>query len=196
MTAERGQVYVVGAGNSAGQAAVHLSRSAVSVTLLVRSDDLAATMSDYLVRELEETVNIRIRLETEVIDGGGPGHLTTLALRDRSRGVTEEVSADALYVMIGTEPDTDWLTDALARDERGFVLVGPDAIAAGPHRWPLKRPPMLLETSLPGVFAAGDVRHGSVKRVASAVGTGSVAVQLAHRYLAEARDPSVSRTAA
>jgi thioredoxin reductase (NADPH) len=177
------RVYVVGAGNSAGQAAVHLARSAASVTLLVRRDRLGATMSDYLVRQLEETANIEIRLRTEITGGGGEGRLSSLTLRDDTRGVVEEVAADALYVMIGAEPHTDWLAGTLARDDQGYILTGP--ALAGQPGWPLQRPPMLLETSVPGVFAAGDVRHGSVKRVASAVGGGSIAVQLAHLRLGE-----------
>jgi thioredoxin reductase (NADPH) len=142
-------------------------------------------MSDYLVCQLEETPNIRIRLRTEVIDGDGTGRLRSLTLRDNARGVTQEVPADALYVMIGARPHTEWLAGTLARDDEGYILTGDDAGSDGAAPWPLDRPPMLLETSLPGVFAAGDVRHGSVKRVASAVGGGSIAVQLAHLRLAE-----------
>jgi thioredoxin reductase (NADPH) len=179
------QAFIVGAGNSAGQAAVHLARAAASVTLVVRGERLAASMSDYLVRELEQTPNVRIRLRTEVIDGGGRGRLATLTLRDNARGVTEEVPADALYVMIGAHPHTDWLAGMLARDELGYILTGEEVTNQDAHLWPLERLPLLQETSLPGVFAAGDVRHGSVKRVASAVGSGSIAVQLAHIRLAE-----------
>jgi thioredoxin reductase (NADPH) len=178
-------VFVVGAGNSAGQAAVYLARSAAEVTLVVRGERLGASMSDYLVRQLEETPNIRIRLRTEVIDGGGAGRLETLTLRDSARGVTAEVPADALYVMIGAHPHAEWLDGTLARDDQGFILTGVDVGSNGMGPRPLDRPPMLLETSLRGVFAAGDVRHGSVKRVASAVGAGSIAVQLAHLRLAE-----------
>ena len=181
---ENGAVFVVGAGNSAGQAAVHLARAAGSVTLLVRGDRLGATMSDYLVDELAATPNIRVRLHTEVVDGGGPSRLAHVTLRDRVSGATEEVGADALYVMIGARPHTEWLAAAVARDEQGYVLTGRDVPAAAAG-WVLERPPMLLETSLPGVFAAGDVRHGSIKRVASAVGEGSIAVQLVHLRLAE-----------
>ena len=185
------QVFIVGAGNSAGQAAVHLARTAASVTLVVRGERLAASMSDYLVRELEQTPNIRIRERTEVIDGGGAGRLRSLTLRDSGREVTEEVAADALYVMIGAHPHTEWLAGMLARDEFGYILTGEDVAGQDVHPWPLERPPMLQETSLPGVFAAGDVRHGSVKRVASAVGSGSIAVQLVHMRLAELTQPTL-----
>jgi thioredoxin reductase (NADPH) len=184
------QVFIVGAGNSAGQAAVHLARTAASVTLLVRGERLAASMSDYLVRELEQTPNVRIRLRTEVTDGGGGARLTSLTLRDNAQGIVEEVPADALYVMIGAHPHTDWLAGTLARDELGYILTGEDLADQDGQAWPLDRPPMLQETSLPGVFAAGDVRHGSVKRVASAVGSGSIAVQLAHIRLAEMARPA------
>ena len=182
---EGGKVFIVGAGNSAGQAAVHLAREATSVTLVVRGERLGGSMSDYLVRELEETANIRIRLRTEVVDGGGAGRLTGLTLRENATGAIEEVAADALYVMIGAAPHTEWLAETLARDRQGYILTGPDLSARDTRSWPLNRPPMLQETCLPGVFAAGDVRHGSVKRVASAVGSGSIAVQLAHLRLAE-----------
>jgi thioredoxin reductase (NADPH) len=183
--AEGLDVYIVGGGNSAGQAAAHLARYATSVTLLVRGGRLGAGMSEYLVDELEHTPNIRIRLRTEVVDGNGSGRLTGLTLRDHAGNTTEEVPADALYVMIGAQPHTEWLAGTLARDDRGYILTGPDVTAQDALPWPLDRAPMLLEASLPGVFAAGDVRHGSLKRVASAVGAGSIAVQLAHLRLAE-----------
>ena len=178
-------VYVVGGANSAGQAAVHLARYAAQVTLLVRRPTLAETMSDYLVKELQAIPNIRIRYNTQAVDGHGEGRLTGLTLKDRSSGATETVSATALFILIGAEPHTDWLPETILRDRWGFVLTGADLLADGrpPAGWPLERPPMLLETSLPGVFAAGDVRHGSIKRVASAVGEGSVAIRLVHEYL-------------
>jgi thioredoxin reductase (NADPH) len=182
---EDAQVFVVGAGNSAGQAAAHLAGAGASVTLLVRGAGLGATMSDYLVRELEGNAAVGIRLQTEVIEAHGRARLTGLTLRDARDGSKEEVAADALFVMIGADPHTEWLAGTLARDEQGYVLTGPDLAAQDGFPWPLERPPMLLETSLPGVFAAGDVRRGSVKRVASAVGAGSIAVQLAHLRLAE-----------
>ena len=144
-------VFIVGAGNSAGQAAVHLARSAASVTLLVRGERLAASMSDYLLRELEDARNIRIRLRTAVVNGSGSARLTRLTLRDNTRGTREEVPADALYVMIGAKPHTDWLAGTLARDEQGYIVTGGDVPLQGAHGWPLDRPPMLLETSLPGL---------------------------------------------
>jgi thioredoxin reductase (NADPH) len=182
---EGAKVFIVGAGNSAGQAAVHLASAGASVTLLVRGTSLAASMSHYLIGELEQTPRIEIRLHAEVVAALGRTHLTGLTLRHNLDGSTEDTPADLLYVMIGAYPHTDWLRDAVARDEQGYVLTGPEAAAQDRFTWPLKRPPMLLETSLPGVFAAGDVRRGGVKRVASAVGSGSIAVQLAHLRLEE-----------
>jgi thioredoxin reductase (NADPH) len=181
---EAQDVFVVGAGNSAAQAALHLARYAASVTLLARGPDLGASMSEYLVQEIEQAPNVAVRLRTQVVDGLGGHRLEGLVLRCRDDGSTEEVAAAALFVMIGGEPRTEWLS-GVARDDRGYVLtghdlLGPDGLPAG---WPLKRPPLLLETCIPGVFAAGDVRHRSVKRVASAVGEGAVAVQLVHQYL-------------
>ena len=179
------QVFVVGGGNAAGQAAVHLARYAVQVTLLVRGPTLAQTMSDYLVRELEATPNIAVRYRTEAVAGHGDGRLTGLTLEDRATGMIETVPATALFVLIGAEPHTGWLPQAVGRDRWGFVVTGDDVLEGGrpPAGWPLDRPPMLLETGVPGVFAAGDVRHGSIKRVASAVGEGSTAVRLIHQHL-------------
>jgi thioredoxin reductase (NADPH) len=179
------RVVIVGAGNSAGQAAVHLAAAGAAVMLVVRGGSLDSSMSEYLVRELEQTPAIGIRLRTEVVGASGRTHLTGLTLRSNPDGANEEVPADLLYVMVGGHPNTDWLDGALARDDHGYVLTGLDVAAQGGSAWALERPPMLLETSLPGVFAAGDVRLGSVKRVASAVGEGSIAVQLAHLRLAE-----------
>jgi thioredoxin reductase (NADPH) len=178
-------VFVIGAGNSAGQAALHLAKHAKSVTMLVRGPGLHPSMSEYLITEIGKTANIAVRPATEAIDGGGRGSLETLTLRHRPTGATEVVPASALFVMIGTEPHTQWLEGSVARDPRGFVLTGRDLSPAGqrPESWPLTRPPLLLETSIPGVFAAGDVRHRSVKRVASAIGEGAIAVQLLHEYL-------------
>jgi thioredoxin reductase (NADPH) len=179
------QVYVVGGANSAGQAAVHLARYAERVTMLVRGSSLAATMSDYLVQEIHAALNITVRLGVEVVDGHGDGRLASLTLRDRQSGATETVPAAALFVLIGAEPHTGWLPQAIRRDRWGFVITGADLLQDGtpPTGWPLDRPPMPFESSMPGVFAVGDVHHGSVKRVASAVGEGSVAIQLVHQYL-------------
>jgi thioredoxin reductase (NADPH) len=187
-TAQGRDVFVVGAGNSAGQAVLHLAKYAATVTMLVRRDNLAATMSEYLRTEIEQTPNVRVRLLTEVVDGSGAVHLETLTLRATDSAATEVVPASALFLMIGAEPHTEWLRDSVARDQRGFILTGHHLLRAGglPADWPLQRPPTLLETSIPGVFAAGDVRHGSVKRVASAVGEGATAIQLVHEYLSEA----------
>jgi len=183
-------VYVIGGGNSAGQAALHLARYAASVTMVVRGAGLRATMSSYLVTEISKTANIHIRPATEVIDGRGRCSLETLTLRQRASGATDIVPASALFVMIGAEPRTTWLEGSVRRDDQGFILTGRDLHrAGGPGGWPLDRPPLLLETSLPGVFAAGDVRHRSIKRVASAVGEGAIAIQLVHEYLQADQHP-------
>jgi len=179
------EVFVVGGANSAGQAAVHLARYAAKVTMLVRGQSLAEGMSDYLVTEITSTANIAIRHNTVVTGGTGMGHLESLTLRDQVSGAIETVPATAVFVLIGAEPRTQWLPDDIARDRWGFVVTGTDLLASGhpPEGWPLQRPPMLLESSLPGVFAAGDVRRGSLKRVAAAVGEGSIAIRLIHDYL-------------
>jgi thioredoxin reductase (NADPH) len=185
-TAMKGrEVFVVGGANSAGQAAVHLARYAAKVTMLVRGQSLAESMSEYLVKEITSTPNIAVRRGAVVTGGAGTGRLENLTLLDQMSGVTETVPAAAVFVMIGAEPRTQWLPEDIRRDRWGFVVTGPDLMAGGhpPDGWPLRRPPMLLESSLPGVFAVGDVRCGSVKRVASAVGEGSVAIRLIHDYL-------------
>ncbi len=178
-------VFVVGAGNSAGQSALHLARYARQVTMLVRGDDLARSMSDYLIREIAATGNLTVRLHTEVIDGHGQGRLETLTVRDKRRGRSTEVPASALFVLIGGEPRTQWLPAAVQLDG-GYIRTGRDVLrgAAERSRWPLDRPPLPLETSLPGVFAVGDARYRSIKRVASAVGDGATAVRLVQEYLA------------
>ena len=176
-------VFVVGGGNSAGQAAVHLAKYATQVTVLVRRSDLAASMSDYLIKELDASPNISIRYRTEVVGGGGVDGLDHLVLRDRSTGDLVEVEAGGLFLLIGSEPHTDWLDDTVARDEWGFVTTGRDV--AGDEA--TDRMPLPMETDVAGVFAVGDVRRGSVKRVASAVGEGAIAVQYLHRYLEEVR---------
>ena len=173
-------VFVVGGGNSAGQAALHLSKYARQVTILVRSQSLAASMSDYLIRQIDATANVEVRYRCEVAGGGGNGHLDQLLLRDRDSGETELAPAAGLFILIGAQPFTGWLPEAIRRDQWGFILTGPDT----GQDWPLQRPPFLLETTTPGVFAVGDVRHGSMKRVAAAVGDGSTAVRLIHDYLA------------
>jgi thioredoxin reductase (NADPH) len=182
------EVYVVGGANSAGQAALHLAQYAARVTLLVRGASLAASMSDYLIRQIDATANITVRLGTRVVAGRGDTRLAGLTLEDAEQGRREEVPAGALFLLIGAAPFTGWLTDVLSVDDRGFVLTGRDIPATA---WPFTRAPFPFETSQPGVFAAGDVRFGSVKRVASAVGEGSVAVGSVHQYLAAlAEQPS------
>jgi thioredoxin reductase (NADPH) len=175
-------VYIVGGANSAGQAAVYLSRFAKSVTLLVRAPSLAKSMSYYLVQQISSIPNISTRVCTEVTQVQGGEYLHSLELRDLNTGKTEVVETARLFVFIGAEPLTAWLDDVLARDERGFILAGPD-LGTDPEGWPLDRAPYHLETSVPGVFVAGDVRAESAKRVASAVGEGAMAVMLVHRYL-------------
>ena len=175
-------VFIVGAGNSAGQAAVYLARSARSVTLLVRGDALAKSMSEYLITEIDSTPRVRVRLHTEVAAARGGHRLSELVLRDRRAGQEEAVPAAALFVMIGATPHTGWLPDSIARDRHEFVLTGGDVPGSG-SPGDTRPAPLPLETSLPGVFAAGDVRAGSVKRVASAVGEGSVAIPQVHQHL-------------
>jgi thioredoxin reductase (NADPH) len=184
------QVFVVGGANSAGQAALHLANYAAQVTLLVRGSSLSNKMSEYLIEQIEARENISVRLQTEVIGGGGDYRLERLVIRKSGADEGETVSAAALFVMIGAVPRTGWLPETLPRDRRGYLLTGSDLLEDGrlPDTWPLERAPYLLETGLPGVFAAGDVRHGSVKRVASAVGEGAIAVQSLHRHFAESRD--------
>jgi thioredoxin reductase (NADPH) len=174
-------VFVVGAGNSGGQATLHLARYARQVTMLVRKDSLASSMSEYLIREIEATPNIAVRLDTEIADGHGSDHLDGLTLHDRLRDEADQVPAAALFVLIGGEPHTQWLPGTIQL-EHGYILTGRD-VAQAPG-WPLDRAPLPLETSMPGVFAAGDARYRSIKRVASAVGDGATAVRLTQEYLA------------
>jgi thioredoxin reductase (NADPH) len=173
-------VVVIGGANSAGQAALYLSTHANRVTMLVRGRSLQASMSHYLVERLETSENVDVRTQTQALAAEGDGHLE--ALRVRGPDGEETLQADACFVFIGASPRTDWLSGVVARDERGFILAGPDVPENG---WPLGRDPYVLETSVPGVFVAGDVRARSVKRVASAVGEGSMAVSLIHQYLAD-----------
>jgi thioredoxin reductase (NADPH) len=179
------EVYVVGGANSAGQAALHLAEFARRVTLVVRAESLDRGMSHYLVRQIEGTPNIDVRVGTEVVGGGegGDGWLESLVLRSGADGAREEVKADELFLMIGAHPNTDWLSAEVARGDGGFIRTGTDL--EGDEDWPLEeRGPLSLETSMPGVFAAGDVRQGSMNRVASAVGEGSIAIKLVHELFA------------
>ena len=184
-------VFVVGGGNSAGQAAMHLARFARRVTMLVRGSSLAATMSRYLIDEIEAAANVEVLPGTEVVSAAGDGRLERLTVRSRTDGEEREMEAAALFVLIGARPHTDWLPAAIERDSRGYVETGP-----GVHpydRWSLARPPQPYETSVPGVFAVGDVRNGSVKRVASAVGEGSVVIQQVHQHLADLAEQPAPR---
>jgi len=178
-------VYIVGGANSAGQAAMYFARYAGRVVLLVRGKSLDSSMSRYLIDQIERVPNIEVRTCTEVVEGAGGEHLELLTLRNNLTGETETVPASWLFVFIGAAPRTDWLDGCLDRDPRGFVLTGPDLVVDGhrPPGWTLDRDPYHLEASVPGVFVAGDVRAESVKRVASAVGEGAMAVTLVHRYL-------------
>jgi thioredoxin reductase (NADPH) len=183
-------VVVVGAGNSAGQAAIHLARYARSVTVLVRGDALGATMSDYLVSAITAAPQIQVLVRTEVVEGVGVTGLESVTVRDRESGTVRELPAAALFVLIGAEPRTAWLAGSVARDERGFLRTGPELLQTPAEPpWRLPRAPMLLETSMPGVFAAGDVRSRSMKRVAAAAGEGATAVSLVHEYLATGDPP-------
>jgi thioredoxin reductase (NADPH) len=177
------EVYVIGGANSAGQGAMYLSREAKSVTLVVRGPSLAASMSYYLIQQIEQNPRITVRTCTEVQCAVGTDHLEKLTLVDNRTGETEDVSCARMFIFIGAAPGTEWLDGVLARDDHGFILTGPDL--RNVCGWTLDRPPHHLETSVPGVFVAGDVRSESAKRVAAAVGEGSMAVMLVHRYLAE-----------
>jgi thioredoxin reductase (NADPH) len=178
------EVFVVGGANSAGQAALHFAKFACKVTMLVRGQGLSATMSKYLIDEIERTSNIVVEAQTQVMAAEGEERLECLCLRGPKGEY--RAKANSLFVFIGAQPGVEWLPSSILRDEKGFVLAGPDLRQDGKalESWQERREPFLLETSVPGVFAAGDVRHGSVKRVASAVGEGSIAVQFAHQYLA------------
>jgi thioredoxin reductase (NADPH) len=178
-------VYIVGGANAAGQAAVFFARTARSVTIVVRGEGLERSMSHYLIQQIAELPNVQVRAGAEVVGAAGEDHLERLRIADRVAGTEEEVDASWLFVFIGAAPCTDWLPKEVLRDDKGFVLTGPDLLSDGrpPADWPLDRQPYFLETSVPGVFAAGDVRGQSVKRVASAVGEGAMAVTLVHRYL-------------
>jgi thioredoxin reductase (NADPH) len=178
-------VYIVGGANSAGQAALFFARYARTVTLLVRGDSLESSMSYYLIQQLNKIENVSVRTRTSVVSAQGDGHLQAITMCDSKNGLETTVECGYLFVFIGAEPRTDWLGDSVSRDEKGFVHTGPDLLTNGtrPVGWDRDRDPFYLECSVPGIFAAGDVRANSVKRVASAVGEGAMAVTLVHRYL-------------
>jgi thioredoxin reductase (NADPH) len=179
-------VFVVGGGNSAGQAAMYLSRYARSVNILVRGESLAASMSHYQNEQIQATPNISVCAHTRVAAVDGAARLEKLTLADTVGGQERTVPADALFIFIGAAPHTDWVANVVERDSHGFILTGPDAMRDGerPRGWWAQRDPFWLETTAPGIFVAGDVRHRSIKRVASAVGEGAMAVQLIHQHLA------------
>ena len=180
-------VYIVGGANSAGQAAMYFSRYAKRVVMLVRGDSLAATMSQYLIDQIKGTSNIHVEYRTQVVEVHGDDHLEAVSIKCDQTGDISRVPAAALFIFIGAEPRTAWLDGMVERDSRGFILTGPDLLREGkrPKGWSLERDPGLLETNVPGIFAVGDVRHGSIKRVASGVGEGSIAIQFVHQYLSK-----------
>src|SRR5450631_67867 len=180
-------VYVVGGANSAGQAAMNFARYAERVVMVVRGDSLSSTMSQYLIDQIKETPNIQLWTHASVSEVHGDTHLEEVSVLCIDTSKVERVPASAMFIFIGALPRTDWLAGTVERDDRGFVLTGPDVMQGGEHPkgWTLERDPFLLETNVPGIFAVGDVRHGSVKRVASGVGEGSVAVQFIHQYLSK-----------
>jgi thioredoxin reductase (NADPH) len=186
-------LFLVGGGNSAGQAAILFANYARTVTLLVRGEALASSMSTYLIDELATKANVRIELDSEVISVAGNSHLESIDIKDRRSGEQRTRAADSLFAFIGADAETSWLPESLLRDAQGFVCTGRDIADAATAAWPLQRDPFLLESSLPGIFAAGDVRHGSIKRVASSVGEGSMAIALIHQYLNERSVQPVGR---
>jgi thioredoxin reductase (NADPH) len=179
------EVYLVGGANSAGQAAMHFSKYASKVIMLVRGESLASSMSQYLIDQIAATENIKVCTGCSVVEVKGQEHLEAIVIAHTNTGQTETVSARSLFIFIGASPKTDWLDGVIQRDAQGFIITGPDLIHNGksPRGWSLERSPFLLETNIPGIFAAGDVRYGSIKRVASGVGEGSIAIQFVHRYL-------------
>jgi thioredoxin reductase (NADPH) len=187
LTCKGEMVYVVGGANSAGQAAMNFSKYAERVVILVRGDSLSSTMSQYLIDQIKETPNIHLWTHASVAEAHGDTHLEEISVLCSDTNKVERVPATSMFIFIGALPRTDWLGDAVVRDDRGFILTGPDLMQGGqrPKGWTPDRDPFLLETNVPGIFAVGDVRHGSVKRVASGVGEGSVAVQFIHQYLSK-----------
>ncbi|MBT8211986.1 MAG: NAD(P)/FAD-dependent oxidoreductase, partial [Acidimicrobiia bacterium] len=183
LAAEGRDVFVVGSGNSAGQGALYFAKFARSVTILVRGESLAAHMSQYLIDQIDESDIITVMPRHQVKEAQGDEHLERLVIADLDADTSETVDAEFLFIFVGAEPTNAWLGGAVAVDEQGYVLTGPDVLDAE-TTWPLDRHPFHLESSVPGVFAAGDVRHGSIRRVAGGVGEGSTCIQLVHRYLA------------
>ena len=180
------EVYIVGGGNSAGQGAVHFAKYAKTVTIIVRDNSLLEKMSQYLAHQIEETGNIKILLNSIASEVNGERVLDGLTVTNTKTGEQHSYKADGLFIFIGADPNTNWLGDSIELDSHGFILTGSDLVQGSSkttEAWPLKRRPLLLETIIPGIFAAGDVRHGSVKRIAAVVGEGSTAIQLIHDYL-------------
>jgi len=180
-------VYIVGGANSAGQAAMNFSKYAKRVIMLVRGDSLSATMSQYLIDQIKQTANISVEYNSSVVSVQGEERLESITVQCGTSGETQTVNTSALFIFIGAVPHTDWLAGVVERDELGFILAGRDLVRnpATRKKWPLEREPWLMESSVPGIFVVGDVRHGSVKRVASGVGEGSIAVQFIHQYLSQ-----------
>jgi thioredoxin reductase (NADPH) len=187
MSCRNEDVYVIGGANSAGQAAMHFSKYARRVVMLVRGPSLAASMSQYLIDQLKETANIQIEFNSSVVEAHGEGHLEAISIHCAASNEVNKVSANSLFIMIGAAPNTKWLADIVERDEHGFILSGPDLMRDGkrPKGWKLDRDPWLYETNVPGIFVVGDVRHGSVKRVTSGVGEGCVAISFVYQYLSK-----------
>jgi len=187
MSTKDEDVFVIGGANSAGQAAMYFSKYARRVVMLVRGSSLATSMSQYLINQLRETPNIQIEFNSSVVEAHGEDHLESISVMCSTTNEVNRVPANSLFIMIGAAPNTNWLADVVERDERGFIYSGRDLMRDGkrPKGWPLDRDPGLLETNVPGIFVVGDVRHGSVKRVASGVGEGSVAISFVHQYLSK-----------
>ncbi len=187
MSTKDEDVFVIGGANSAGQAAMYFSKYARRVVMLVRGSSLAASMSQYLINQLKETPNIQIEFNSSVVEAHGEDHLESISVRCSTTNEVNTVPANSLFIMIGAAPNTNWLANVVERDDRGFIYSGRDLMRDGkrPKGWPLDRDPGLLETNVPGIFVVGDVRHGSVKRVASGVGEGSVAISFVHQYLSK-----------